>query len=637
MPPKRLSHLFRTQPHHRSEPEAITTTTTTTIAAREPIPLDRARPSVAQLPDAVVRRIVAFARDEDLPALASSSSSLYARARYVQHSHVRVDLDKSRHVLDRLRLIKRLDQLAAIQTLQVSGREYDGGRDENSDIVAEMAAMLPAMTGLRRLDWHVGNGPTVVPISPRILAAMPANLRLHTSVFCNEVIESHVQARAFLGGLAGSQSLCALSVKVTFIEEQHCLETMRALKEVLLSCRNLTRLPNLDVWYPRGGCDGYGPPTVGPYCGLGFSGGEKPPALEELGVGEYPWGLEDVSQCQGYPVEGFKYEWNYWAETFDWSRLVRLNEVPPQLAPAIALKLTHLKELVLEALCWIEADYLQGITSPLELMSLSGWNRVGSKPASIDRFGATLRQLKMHEPEPGWTRDTHSFVTAPDLVHLSKSLPHLEHLALDIAQAKDAQDWPYDTLDAIAAFSRLRDIELWFPLGTKPPAPTPLLTTTSARHLFRYLRERNNNIQRVTLHSGAPLPDFSMLFGTRLDREPSWAMHNSVSFVCSVVYDSEGTEEDGDRLSVSCLELNTEMNARLCRLDRADRKPEDYGKLYADGLRLRVALDGPLNAIEWEAWKGEQLRQARDQQEKSQLTTTLQRLVVGPWKRVWKR
>ncbi|KAK7420224.1 hypothetical protein QQX98_002879 [Neonectria punicea] len=591
-----LSHHFfkNRREQHRVEVSIVT---------REPVPLDRARPSVAQLPDPIIRRILTFFHDirpEDLQTVASLSSALYEQARYVQHSNVHIDLDKSRHVLDRLHLVGRLGQFPAIRTLKVSGRKCEQAQEESNEILARLVVVMPAMTGLRHLDWDVGctrpgalKRATVVPLSTSILAALPAGLRLRTFVFCNETKESHVQARTFLHRLASNQSLCTLSIQVTFIDEQDCVETMRALKKVLLSCPNLTRLPMIDVWYPRGGCNGYGPPQVegGPYCGLGLVNGEKPPALEELCMRDYPWGLERARHCQGYIAKG--YEWDYWAETFDWSRLVRLNDVPYFLASAIAHKLPRLRELVLEnqVCAGIDADFLHQVSSPLQLISLSSWNRVDSMPELISRHGTTLRRLKIHEPERGWDNGRHTFATAPDLVHLSKSLPHLEHLVLDITRDDETQEWPYAALDAIAAFPRLRTVELWFPLGMKPPAPAPLLTASSARHLFHYLRERNGNIQRVTLHSGAPLPPAKGFFESLLDLGPSWAMHNSVGFVCDMVHDGESPDS---WLSAWCPDLSTHMNAQLPSLiQRAGRELPYPQKLDADGLRLRVALDGP--------------------------------------------
>ncbi|KAK7421103.1 hypothetical protein QQZ08_010107 [Neonectria magnoliae] len=415
------------------------------IATREPVPLDHARPSVAQLPDPIIRRILTFLHDirrEDLQTIASLSSSLYEQVRCVQHSYVHCDLDKNEHVLDRLHLIGRLGQFPAIRTLKVSGRKCEKGQEESNEILARLAVVMPAMTGLRDLAWEVGcTGPddrkraTVMPLSTSILAALPLGLRLRTSVFYNE--------STFLHRLASSQSLYTLSVEVTFVDEQDCVETMRALKTVLLSCPNLTRLPMIDVW----------------------------------------------------------------------SKEVR----------------------------------------------------------------------------------TAALATASDLVHLSKSLPHLEHLALDITRDDETQEWLYAVLDAIAAFPCLRTVELWFPLDMKPPAPSPPFTASSARHLFRYLRERNENMPRATLHSGSTLPPIKGCFESLIDLGPSWAMHNSVDFVCDIVYDSESP--DGG-LNVWCRDLSKHMNAQLYSLSqRAGRELLDPQKLDADGLHLRVALDGPLDAM----------------------------------------
>lgn len=131
---------------------------------------------------------------------------------------------------------------------------------------------------------------------------------------------------------------------------------MQILKRVLLSCPNFVRIPQLDVGYP------HGPYYSGvadlldfgaPYCGLGFSDGERPLALEELGITRYPWGQEPKGNfalagiyCIGYPEEGT--ELDYWTETFDWSQLLKLTDIHSDLVLKIAPKLTHLKEVVFE-------------------------------------------------------------------------------------------------------------------------------------------------------------------------------------------------------------------------------------------------------------------------------------------------
>ncbi|RYP68515.1 hypothetical protein DL770_008427 [Monosporascus sp. CRB-9-2] len=640
MPRKRpFSSLFtRNLRHHGAKNSRVPIS----ITIREPVPLDRSRPSVAQLPDHIVRLILSFLQDlspEDILTVASLSSSLYEQARYVQHRVVHIDLDKRRHVHHCLDLIIRRGLLPAIRTLEVSGQHYDELLKEGNEILTRLADMLPRMTGLRDLHWQVGRTTgednlkrtTAVPIPAPIMRLLPPELRLHTSVFCAHSKESHAQAREFLDCLVNKQNLRTLSVQISFIEEQDCLETMRALKKVLLSCPNLTRLPLLDVWYPCGGCEGYGPPLMGgPYCGLGLSNGERPPPLEELGMRKYPWGMEGARHCQGYPEKGF--EWDYWAKTFDWSRLTRLNDISYYLAPAIAPRLTGLRELTLEHFSSVEADFLQEITSPLEILSISGWSRVDNKPNPINKHGATLRKLKIHRPERGWRDDTHSFLTAADLAQLSNGLPHLEELAIDIARDENANEWPYEALDAIARFPSLRTAELWFPLGFEPPAPRPFLTVSSARHLFSYLRKRNVSIQRLILHSGAPVPPVAF-FASLISREPSWAMRNSVNFVCNMVYDGDAEER---RLIVTCPDLSRDMNAQLSRLAKqADRDRIDPRELDADWLRLKAALDGPLTMDEWKAWQHEQ--RVRWRKAYREQNTVLGRLIIGPFKRVLER
>ncbi len=603
------------------------------ITIREPVPLERGRPSLTDLPDNVVQRILEFIQDlgtDEILTVALLSSSLYAGARYIQHSVVHIDLDKSRHARDRLDLIMHRGLLPAIRKLEVSGSHHDELREEDKEILSRLADMLPSITGLRDLEWKVGRT-TAVPIPASILEPLPSRLRLHTCVICKNGVESHVQAREFLAHLANNQNLFTLSVQVSFISEQECLGTMRALRNLLLSCPNLRRLPLIDVWYPRDHGIGYGPGPGAPYCGLGLSDGERPPALEELGVAGYPWGRESRQTggiyCLGYPEKGA--EWDYWAETFDWSRLLRLNDIPSDLASLIAPKLTRLKELMFEErfdLRWDKTGFLNEITSPLELLSIPSWDHTGKNPGTITRHGAGLRKLKIHQLELLWTTD--SCVTDRGLAQLSNGLPRLEELAIDIARDRDANDWPYKALDAIAKFPCLRTVELWFRLsdGYEPAPAKPILTISSARHLFSYLRERNQKIQRLILHSGAPSPS-----PFTFDGQPSWAVQNSSTLVCNMVYD--GDAEEGC-LSVTCPSLSKELNARLDRLARGGSSRIVPAELDEESLPLHVALDGPLSVDQWLDWRGRQyVRRRKTQREQ---TSMLGRFIIGPLKRAWR-
>lgn len=657
MPPKRrnrLSHLFS-----KLDIGEALTSRRQKLTPRNPTPLDPTRPSIAQLPEHIVRRILAWlhdARPDTVCTVASLSASLYQLARSVQHSEVHVDLDKSRYVLDRLNLIQRVDQLTAVRILRVNGRGYNEGQEgeRSTQILARLAVLLPSMTGLRHIYWHVGSTikhsfpsaskRTAVPIPAAILAALPKDSRLHTAIFCNEtreghILDAHLQVRMFLKRLAACQNLCTLDIQITFIEEEHCLRTMRELKKVLLSCPNLTRLPRIDVWYPRGGCFAYGPPMGdGLYCGLGFSNGERPQPLTVLGVDYYPWGVDGARCYQGYPAGSSKCEWDYWVDCFDWSRLERLHYISPQLTLRIASKLTSLREFVLEEPGGhLEPEFVDDLTSPLELISLTGWHHVNRKAEFFTRFGATLRELKLHGHEPRWENEDHAYISVADLAHLSKSLPLLEHLRLDILRNEETQDWPYKALDAIATFPRLRTVELWFPLGRTAPAPKPELTVSSVPRVLRYLHDRNKNIMRATLHSGDPSPPGGFAVAMLPSNAWAWDMHSTISFECAMVYDSDRPNEQDGRVDIWCPELSIEMNDKLHQLaQQADRKHPNVKKLDEDELRLRVALDGPLNADDWAVWKQVQMRESWEREKKQERRTKLNRFIPS-LKRALKR
>ncbi|KAE9365571.1 hypothetical protein N431DRAFT_488695 [Stipitochalara longipes BDJ] len=578
---------------HKHEPVSVR------ITARTPVPLDLGRPSLAQLPDDVVLLVLTFVEDSDLRSIASLSSALYEKARHVQHHTVHIDLSQCSQAQGRLDVLVRNLLLPTVRVLEVnsSNKTHQEG-EETNEILAQLADILSSMTGLRDLHWHV---PVLIPRP--LLDHMPTRTRLHTSVAAME--EPHYQVRAFLAQLVDNQNLFSLSVHVAFVDEHVCRATMRALKQVLLSCPRLVRIPLLYVGPPVRPPHGIAswPKPGAPYCGLGLSGGERPPALEELGLAHYPWGNEPTAAvlamsmayyCIGYPEKGA--EARYWAETFDWSRLRRLNDISSNLAMEMAPKLTALKEVDFQhrfSLGWDKAAFLEQIPTVLELVTIPSWREVSNKPDPIIRHGAALRKLTIHRVEP-WTADRMSLLTDADLVALCNGLPHLTELTLDIARDKNENAWPYSSLEIIARFPCLRSVQLWFELGYGHPAPpTPHVTVSSTRQLFTFLRERNRNIQRLELCSGAPdeLP---------WDGDRSWAKHNSIRLVCEV---SLLDVDEADKfLRVTCPDFSTEMNAKLARLARETREGTRGVAEDAKRLLLEVALDGPLTVDEFNAW-----------------------------------
>jgi hypothetical protein len=612
---------------HRSKNELVKR-----INVQQPLLLDPGRLSLPQLPGHILLLIFDFVKDDSLDevrtvaAVSTTCGALREVARYVQFRVVHIDMDQCRHLRSRLEFLSRNLMLCDVHVFEVNGRPQFQlqAEEEWNEIVRLLGDIMLGMTRLSDLHWHVGSkmvtpswnpNQATVPIPLSMLENLPARTRLHTSVLCEETHELHDQAREFLARLVHNRNLVSLSVKVFFMEDQECRETMRILKRVLISCPNLTRLPSLYVGFPSGPqhhgiWDG---PIAGvPYCGLGFAGGERPPALEEFGVDRYPWGREPDNSLiwnglysTGYPEKGT--EVDYWATTFDWSRLVKLHDLHPVLALEIAPKLTSLKEVIFEdylEYIWDKttALFLETIPAGLEVLSIPAWSQIGSRPAPITRNGADLRILKIHGPD--WRSD--NLVTDEDLFSLCENLPYLEELDLDIARDRRNNDWPWSTLNIVAKFSRLRVVRLWFDLSGDGDAPlqTPYLTLSAAHQLFDYLQERNENIQRLELRSRARLIRY--VYGHRL---PCREAENSIDFVCQRSTRGDVAENS---LTVMCQELSKDMNDQL---DRLVKEPGQDWRALPDNtvsLAVRIALEGPLSVEDWGAWHNLQTRRREE-------------------------
>jgi hypothetical protein len=256
--------------------------------------------------------------------------------------------------------------------------------------------------------------------------------------------EPHERVQAFLAQLVDNHNLFSLSVHIAFLDEHACRATMSILKQVLLSCPHLARIPMLYVGRPVTRIHGIldGPGLEAPYCGLGLSGGKIPPALEDFGLADYPWGREPTAAlaaggiyCIGYLEKGNEVQ--YWVERFDWSRLRRLNSIPSKLALGIAPKLRALKEIIFDETIdtyYIELTaFLEQIPTALELLTIPSWSYIGNKHGAITQHGAALRKLTIYCLEP-W--EAKSLLTDTDLVTLCSGLPHIEGVDLGHRQGQ---------------------------------------------------------------------------------------------------------------------------------------------------------------------------------------------------------
>ena len=224
--------------------------------------------------------------------------------------------------------------------------------------------------------------------------------------------------------LSGSLNLHSLAIKHFFISSKECRAVTRPVKSILLSCPNLRKL-KLDIATHRS-------PPPSRYCGFGFKVGERPPPLEELIVVAYPFGRLDtiyptpnyddipsVFYYQGYP-EGID-KCDYWIQTFDWSRLKRLQAPFPSLALDLMPKV-----------------------NAMEAVSLLRGRSSVSIESILLNHGRMLRKLEVHMPEHRYRRNWGE--EAPDNAYLRRirdSCPRLEELAIDVDRANS---WPYGTL-----------------------------------------------------------------------------------------------------------------------------------------------------------------------------------------------
>lgn len=527
--------------------------------------------SLEKLPDDIMLNIFDAVQElspEAMPSLALVCSTFYCHARRAQFRDISVDLD-SEDVEDRLLFASKNGLLSHIHTLAVKGAP-------NPVRLAQLGNLIQSMAGLRDVEWRAATIPEPILRSLQDIA----RIRLHIFVIDN--------SKQLLTDVASSPILSSLCVKITYKSAQDCLEVTRPLKRVLLSCPNLRNL-SLDLSPPHGGCVPFDPPAQ--YIGLGLSGGERPPALEELEVINYPWGFKCNSphgvNCIGYPEEGL--EMDYWANSFDWSRLRRLAVVSIMLGTKLLPKLTFLKHVRLKyGQGPAEQAFFEQLPSMLESVCVPTLECIGIN--GILQHGESLRELKIHQTEHNGKWED-SIIPNTILASLCTGLPQLRVLSINADRHGDC--WPYEMLDFLAKFPRLRKLELWFALGhARSVPPQPYLTMASASHLIEYLHERSSSIQYLHVHSGTPLQaaDFGPV-------EAYWPSQNSTSFIC--VLEDTGKNAAQFPFSITCPKLSEEMNIKMQHIVRGE---EQRWLPTESRIDFRVALEGPMRVQEWVDW-----------------------------------
>ncbi|OIW34583.1 hypothetical protein CONLIGDRAFT_626615 [Coniochaeta ligniaria NRRL 30616] len=548
------------------------------ITARKPAPAEPGLRSLCDLSDEIIMLIMEYLQDispGSVVVLASVSSFLYSKARYVQHRHVTISLKLSRakNEIGFLRYLSSNGLLPAIRTLRF---DLVDRPEKGYQFPLPLYDLIDRMTGLRDLYWEVFPYPVPVSLFEKLKQRTP--VRLHTVITAYNP-QSRALKLDHINILTGSPNLYSLRVSVDYVTAEESLQTLRPLKGLLQTCPNLRKL-SLDVHRPRFSCLSYDPAAE--YCGLGLSGGERLPPLEALDIVEYPWG-RDRSSGFPYGVIGYpgkdEVEEDYWARHCDWSHLRRLAEPKGSLAHRIAQQLTALDEVnfgwgfhspaIYEHDKRAMIHFFQTIPSMLDSIVVPNFESLSTAP--IVRHGSRLRNLELTCRLPClWSRE--GIVSNQDLMELRDGLPQLQQLTIYIATS--GNDWPYDSLEILSGFPRLHSAKLFFSLPapkSKDDTPTPpYLTMASADSLFRYMREHSTadppSLQRLHLCSNALDNDFRL---AGVGSDPYLVEANSTSFICETSHgDSRQTE-----VIVACTKLSEELNEKMRRIVREGETP----------------------------------------------------------------
>ncbi|ORY58781.1 uncharacterized protein BCR38DRAFT_446553 [Pseudomassariella vexata] len=537
--------------------------------------------SLAGLGNDVIFIILDMLQDESPGTVASMtlvSSYFYKKARYSQHRELSIDISQEIVTPKRLDYAANNGLLPAIRHLKVGGIR-PRTRAEH-DTLSKLCRLIPSMSGLTYVTWDF-----TIPLEALVVIQERPGVRIHTNSWSSHIFHKDKNP---IVHLRGNLNLHSLDIGTTYTGAEECLQTTQRLKCILLSCPNL-RCLKLNLSLPSSRYIIYSEPSE--YCGFGFTNGERPPPLEELELDGYPWGYwtadtssNDPFRQHGYPLKGR--EEDYWAETFDWSQLKRLSTHYSVFALQIMPQLISLREL--DCRGWdhdrVKTFHLN-VPAALESITVSSFAGIGMD--GLLRHGPKLKKLVIHQAEACQGRWRDAVVDAKTLRNVRDACPLLVELGLDVG--RDGS-WPYDILETLATFPRLRSLTIWFELGlghNQDPVE-PYVTFSEAVKLFKSIRDHSpaqpSRLQRAEIISGSPPP-----IGLGLTAPSDfWPKQNSTSFVCTV--SERDDEAERGVFSVVCPNLKKEENEMLRKLDAegpGDRTGLSYRRVF------EVALWGP--------------------------------------------
>ncbi|CAH0050817.1 unnamed protein product [Clonostachys solani] len=541
------------------------------------------------------------------------NSYYHHAARYCQHRDVTFLIEsphqKSFH--DRLAYIEKHGLIPAIRSIRVDAPEIE----EDEKCLDALVQFMQKATGLRDLEWWntmlytPSNRYRSLPLPPvvsvgipeKVVFALPLgeSVRLHTTIRSLDRAVypiPDVRMPVYTAPLLKrSDSLHSLNMIFTYNDEESCIKFAQIAKQILLSSPNVRKLR---IDFGPQGEEHLSFPLPGSYTGLGFVDGERPPALESLELIRYEFGYQKeiepgyISGSHvGYPGNG--HESGYWAEVFDWSRLKRLTIANVDFALKLAPKLISIEHVVFDRPRGTERviDFYESVPNALQSITIPRFSALGL--GGIIRHGSNLRVLKIHQKETKtWADET---INASSLLTIQRECPLIEELALDISRNGD---WPYDILEVLAGFPKLRILTIWFEMGWVGREPDeivrPLVTYPAVDELYRHIcliRPRTLpplGTLKVYCRGGKEGNDCTL-------PERVWADVNISGFVCQLL--ERGDEASDLVFDITCPELSDKDNLFLAqtrkpqKLGRFNRKPRPQDFRFMG--KVELAMLGP--------------------------------------------
>jgi len=494
---------------------------------------------------------------------------------------------------------------------------------------------IPKMTGLRSLCWGCSAMPDFLldflrdkkpPVQVKLSLMSLGRYDLIAS--SNDKYEEHRMYKLLQllpDTLRRSEllsNITSLCIKCSDLNADDIRSlTQGPIKQLLLGCCRLREL-SIDIkialpyyssalrrtkrWPRNWARDLYRPDSG--YCGFGFQPGEVFQPLEALSIVTYGWGylLPDGSYERNASTEGLTSEALYWKSYFNWSLLRSLSFYESQIRHFVSFAphLTALNKLeivsvwdheelvVRESVKQSLKEFLVSLPPSVRLKAFSlGWSPLSDPElmTHLKLHACTLCSLTILRM-PARRKDV--VVSQAELVTLRNSFPNLHTLALAIYRdpkdepassspstgrgnsLEDFCSWPFESLDVIASFPRLKvlRLQLWMEYDRNTFLRPPYLTYTTAGELTTYLCQRSANphgLGEVLLYAypvvrrpGSP---------DQGDTEFEWL--NEMGFRVIPGHQPDAQHE------ITCLKLGKRMNRGLkeVALGRREMTEEEMG------------------------------------------------------------